>query len=224
MPAFCHRCGSRLQADAQFCGGCGTGVASSGPSIAYASAPSPSAQKAVAKKAKGWRLLRLTIGVSAVLFVVVLVLANGGQKPATDAHLSEQPSSPSNTVPPSSSNAQPSSLSNTSSSFPTVGAEPDSATDGSQDQPTAEVKPVTVPQPDQTAINRQLTECLLPVAQYGDYSSYDGGKSAGKLVNEECLSESEAWMASCQRNGDTQDGCFEKVLILAQAAIKSFGK
>jgi len=69
-----------------------------------------------------------------------------------------------------------------------------------------------------------LFECLAPKAQYGEYSSYDGGKSAGELVTRKCFDESEAWIKSCHSTGDSEDICLAKALGIAQLVIKQFGK
>jgi hypothetical protein len=73
-------------------------------------------------------------------------------------------------------------------------------------------------------VDRKLFECLAPKAQYGEYSSYDGGKSAGELVTRKCFDESEAWIKSCHSTGDSEDICLAKALGIAQLVIKQFGK
>src|SRR6266581_2841069 len=65
-------------------------------------------------------------------------------------------------------------------------------------------------------IDKQLLQCLMPKAQYGQYSSYDGGKSARILLEQECTHEYLAWIKSCVAAGDTQDNCILKVAIIAQ--------
>lgn len=73
-------------------------------------------------------------------------------------------------------------------------------------------------------IDRRLTECLLPKAQYGKYSSFDGGKSAAELLQKGCPEEYLAWVKACEARGDTNRDCVTKVTIAAQSAIKQFGK
>jgi hypothetical protein len=74
-------------------------------------------------------------------------------------------------------------------------------------------------------IDKALTYCLLPKAQYGQYSSYDGGKSAGALLEEGCPNEFVDWMESCHNvSGEDEKTCFTKAMIISQAAIKTFNK
>jgi hypothetical protein len=75
-------------------------------------------------------------------------------------------------------------------------------------------------------IDKALQYCLLPKAQYGQYSSYDGGKSAGALLEEGCPREFFDWMNSCEKkiSGDDEKTCFTKAMILSQVAIKTFNK
>jgi hypothetical protein len=74
-------------------------------------------------------------------------------------------------------------------------------------------------------VNVALSECLLPKAQYGQYSSYDGGKSAVSLLTRECPTEAAAWIADCQKKtGADEQTCGANALVAAQAAIKSFNK
>lgn len=77
---------------------------------------------------------------------------------------------------------------------------------------------------DPNDVDRQLIYCLLPKAQYGEYSSYDGGKSARHLLIGQCPHEYLAWEESCEAHGDTSSNCDLKSMIIAQAAIKKFGK
>lgn len=72
--------------------------------------------------------------------------------------------------------------------------------------------------------NKVLLGCLLPEAQYGQYSSYDGGKSAQLLLTNKCSSQWLAWMDACAKAGDTEDSCIAKSAVMAQLAIKKFGK
>ncbi|MBI2715562.1 MAG: hypothetical protein HYX37_14100 [Rhizobiales bacterium] len=90
-----------------------------------------------------------------------------------------------------------------------------------------QMPPTVQPKSDTQKINRELQQCLLPEAQYGKYSSFDGGKSANSLLDK-CKREYLAWVDECERNtsatGDTTESCIMKVMIAAQAAIKLFGK
>ncbi|HEV2646256.1 MAG TPA: hypothetical protein VGU46_07835 [Acidobacteriaceae bacterium] len=89
--------------------------------------------------------------------------------------------------------------------------------DSSETEPPADVKsahPAT--------LDARLTQCLLPKAQYGEYSSFDGGKSAFALIGE--CDVAVEWEENCVATGGTEHNCFTKIMILAQAAIKEFGK
>jgi hypothetical protein len=81
---------------------------------------------------------------------------------------------------------------------------------------------VPVKSSDPATVDQRLTQCFLPKAQYGQYSSYDGGKSALALIGE-CDVAFE-WEDQCEAKGGAKDDCEAKILILAQAAIKEFGK
>lgn len=71
---------------------------------------------------------------------------------------------------------------------------------------------------------RKLSYCLLPAAQYGHYSSYDGGKSALKMLTDECQNEFIIWSENCEAQGTPSKDCNMQAAILAQFAIKSFQK
>jgi hypothetical protein len=74
--------------------------------------------------------------------------------------------------------------------------------------------------------NRELSQCLMPEAQYGRYSSFDGGKSAEQLLEQKCTKQWLAFVAACKGNGDSEKEktCMMGALIAAQAAIKQWGK
>lgn len=86
--------------------------------------------------------------------------------------------------------------------------------------------PAAEPGPSKPAkdVNRALTQCAMPAAQYGQYSSYDGGKSALKLVQDKCQQEFLDWRADCESQGDSKDSCGMKGLIAVQVVLKMFGK
>lgn len=69
----------------------------------------------------------------------------------------------------------------------------------------------------------RLSECLLPKAQYGQYSSYDGGKSAISLMKD-CPKESLNYIDACRKTGKDSGQCNLEVGILAQMALKLFNK
>jgi hypothetical protein len=41
----------------------------------------------------------------------------------------------------------------------------------------------------QDEATRLLLYCVTPAVQYGQYSSYDGGKSAGEILEKKCTKE-----------------------------------
>lgn len=74
------------------------------------------------------------------------------------------------------------------------------------------------------SITNKLSQCVLPAAQYGQYSSHDGGKSVLKILGEKCPSEYHEWINVCIATGLTKEHCNLNVAILTQVGIKSFGK
>ena len=69
-----------------------------------------------------------------------------------------------------------------------------------------------------------LEYCLMPAAEFGEYSSFDGGKSAIRMLAEKCHSEFLAWTKACQADGKSDGDCTFTAGIGAQLAIKKFGK
>lgn len=69
-----------------------------------------------------------------------------------------------------------------------------------------------------------LSYCVVPAAQYGQYSSYDGGKSSGYLLMDKCANEFLAWNKSCLEDGGTKDSCLTEGLIYVQSILKKFNK
>ena len=59
------------------------------------------------------------------------------------------------------------------------------------------IAPYVAPTPDPATVSARFTQCLLPKAQYGEYSSYDGGKSAAALLGE-CVGVEDEWQKSCE--------------------------
>jgi hypothetical protein len=91
---------------------------------------------------------------------------------------------------------------------------------------TAQPSARPVPKPFDDA-NRELSQCLMPEAQYGRYSSFDGGKSAEKLLEEKCTTQYLAFVESCEGNDGSEDQKKKRIVlaaIAAQGAIKQFGK
>jgi hypothetical protein len=74
--------------------------------------------------------------------------------------------------------------------------------------------------------NREMSECIMPEAQYGRYSSFDGGQSAENILEKKCAKQYLAFLAACKGNGDAEKEktCSMTALIAAQMAIKQFGK
>ena len=72
-------------------------------------------------------------------------------------------------------------------------------------------------------IAKHLSYCMAPKAQFGQYSSFDGGKSAVKLTLE-CQKEMMEYMDNCKEAGRTIDDCLWELGIFAQVTIKMFGK
>jgi hypothetical protein len=69
-----------------------------------------------------------------------------------------------------------------------------------------------------------LSYCVVPTAQYGQYSSYDGGKSPGNILMEKCNNEFIAWKKSCLADGGTEDSCIAEGFVYVQSALKKFNK
>lgn len=77
---------------------------------------------------------------------------------------------------------------------------------------------------DMELATKKLSYCLLPKAQYGQYSSHDGGKSAQKLLERECTDEYLGFVKSCISKENSKEKCVTVAAIHAQVAIKSFNK
>jgi len=82
--------------------------------------------------------------------------------------------------------------------------------------PTADAPPVD-PQA------KAFTECLVSKAKNGQYSSFDGGKSATRLLGE-CPDQWKECVDACVASGDTDGNCTLKSGILAQSALKLLNK
>lgn len=87
----------------------------------------------------------------------------------------------------------------------------------------------TAPQTNTTRVSDEVTKqmlyCVVPEAQYGQYSSFDGGKSAGKIL-EKCWKEALAFVDDCIKTEGHHDKetCQWIATITVQQSIKSFGK
>jgi len=92
------------------------------------------------------------------------------------------------------------------------------------DEKTATQPPAPEPTLTLHAASNELTYCVNPEAQYGKYSSFDGGQSAKKILEGKCRREGLAFVDACEQSGTPRDTCILSELISAQLAIKSFGK
>jgi uncharacterized protein len=72
-------------------------------------------------------------------------------------------------------------------------------------------------------VNKDFTDCLLAKAKDGQFSSFDGGKSAMRLLGE-CPDQWKAYVDACMRSGDTDGNCTLRSGALAQVALKLLGK
>jgi hypothetical protein len=65
---------------------------------------------------------------------------------------------------------------------------------------------------------------VVPTAQYGQYSSYDGGKSIGNILMDKCNNEFLAWKKSCIEDGGSDEKCVSEGFVFAQSSLKKFNK
>jgi hypothetical protein len=90
-------------------------------------------------------------------------------------------------------------------------------------EPRTKPSPAVIKPP--VDVNKALTYCLLPKAQFGQYSSYDGGKGAFALLTDGCPAEMAAYVEKCEKDsGANEQVCGRNALMIAQAAIKTFNK
>lgn len=102
---------------------------------------------------------------------------------------------------------------------------PDSgATDGSSIKTTQHHRKYSVISAKTKSLFDTLSYCVVPTAQYGQYSSYDGGKSPGNILMEKCGNEFLAWKKSCMADGGTEDSCLAEGFVYAQSALRRFNK
>ncbi|MGB6686834.1 MAG: PH domain-containing protein [Terracidiphilus sp.] len=99
--------------------------------------------------------------------------------------------------------------------------------DAQQEQVNADPRAVlplpTVDAAPATSEAKALTDCLVSSAQNGQYSSFDGGKSATKLLAD-CPDQWKEYIDACMRSGDADGNCTLKSAILAQTALKLLNK
>jgi hypothetical protein len=72
-------------------------------------------------------------------------------------------------------------------------------------------------------IIRAYGSCLLAEARNGDYSSFDGGKSALRLMAQ-CFKEWEAYENACHQSGSQDFQCNAASAAMAQVTLKRLGK
>ena len=94
-------------------------------------------------------------------------------------------------------------------------------------EPPISSKPIATQAQTGRPITEAFIECLLSQGQNGSYTSFDGGKSAIKLMGEACKSQWDAWQDQCIAQGGTDggpNGCTMQAGVLAQSALKLLGK
>ncbi len=79
-------------------------------------------------------------------------------------------------------------------------------------------------QPEQSKESDRLMYCVNPEAQYGRYSSYDGGASVLKILEEKCRQEYLEFVNSCENSGIANETCLLGAATATQLALKRFGK
>jgi hypothetical protein len=78
-------------------------------------------------------------------------------------------------------------------------------------------------QPPSNKLVKDLLWCITPEAQYGKYSSFDGGKSTVDLLGK-CMKQSSALVDECMSTGAAKLDCIKIQFIIAQDVIRQFGK
>jgi hypothetical protein len=68
-----------------------------------------------------------------------------------------------------------------------------------------------------------LMYCVNPEAQYGRYSSLDGGKSTEVILEEKCKQQYLNFMQACQRSKDSRS-CVLSAATATQLALTQSGK
>jgi len=69
-------------------------------------------------------------------------------------------------------------------------------------------------------INKDFTDCMLSKAKDGQYSSFDCGKSAMRLLVD-CPNQWDVYVEACVKSGDTEGRCTLKSGVLAQTALST---
>lgn len=68
-----------------------------------------------------------------------------------------------------------------------------------------------------------ISECIASESNTGNYSSFDGGKSAMRMMTGACLQQFKNWTDSCVATGQDRGDCNVKATLLAQTALKMSG-
>ena len=91
-------------------------------------------------------------------------------------------------------------------------------TEESSEHRVEKTKPVNV--------THALAQCVDRSARQGEYSSYDGGKSAVHLLEDACGDELVAWIDDCKTHPPVNDeeSCLRIAAIAAQASLKTYNK
>ena len=75
----------------------------------------------------------------------------------------------------------------------------------------------------QASESDDLMYCVNPEIQYGQYSSYDGGKSVMTILEGKCKRQYLKFLQSCEQSEDSRT-CVLGAATATQLAIKKFGK
>lgn len=71
--------------------------------------------------------------------------------------------------------------------------------------------------------SRKFLQCVMPEAQHGRYSSYDGGKSIEKILTK-CGSQELAVTDACVADGSIRKDCWLANIVITQRILRDFGK
>ncbi len=72
-------------------------------------------------------------------------------------------------------------------------------------------------------ITKAFGDCMISEAKNGQYSSFDGGESALRLMGQ-CEDQWKAYVDACVQSGNTDGNCTLQSGILAQAVLKLLNK
>jgi len=106
----------------------------------------------------------------------------------------------------------------TKDTTPTIAPSTETAT-----QPSAPAPPVVAPANVESGALKAFSECLQSNAKDGQYSSFDGGKSA-LLLLAACYDPWKAYVDACVKSGSTGEKCDLASTAIAQVTLKWLGK